>query len=152
MKIFIKTGHAHKKRMTLKFSKVNNRLSFKSLAVVHNWRTEPIVCELDATDSKKPNEWQAESEIFDLMAWPSSKATIFFAQRGRKHPLAGEPGSVEFHSAYTRLLAELEAKTLGRRETAYIKGTIGWVIEKYLAADQFTKEKAKYQTELQSRE
>ena len=79
-----------------------------------------------------------------LTSWRSRhrKRRYFFA-RGHKYPLAGEPGSVEFHSAYTRLLAELEAKTLGRRETAYIKGTIGWVIEKYLAADQFTKEKAK---------
>jgi len=40
-----------------------------------------------------------------------------FRAKGHKYPLAGEPGSVEFHSAYTRLLAELEAKTLGRRET-----------------------------------
>lgn len=65
------------------------------------------------------------------------KRRYFFRAHGRKYKLPGAPGDVEFHTAYTHFLAEFEAKTLGRRETAYIKGTIGWVIEQYLTSDQF---------------
>src|SRR5262249_12803954 len=55
----------------------------------------------------------------------------------RKNPLPGNPGTVEFHAAYARYRADLEAKILGRKGTAFIKGTIGWVIEEFLASEQF---------------
>jgi len=66
------------------------------------------------------------------------KRRYFFRAHGQKYPLPANPATVEFHDAYTRYLADLEAKMLGRRETAFIRGTIGWVIEQYLAHVQFT--------------
>jgi integrase len=46
---------------------------------------------------------------------------------------AARPGDSYFPAS-----AELQGETLGRRETAFIKGTIGWVVENYLKHPQFT--------------
>jgi integrase len=74
-----------------------------------------------------------------LTAWNDrhGKRRYFFRAQGHKYALPGEPGEAAFHTAYARMLAELEAKTLGRREPAYIKGTIGWVIERYLTSSEY---------------
>jgi integrase len=66
------------------------------------------------------------------------KRRYFFRARGQKYPLPGAPGESDFHTAYAHYLAELEANTLGRRETAFIAGTIGRVIEDYLKHPAFT--------------
>lgn len=66
------------------------------------------------------------------------KRRYFFRAHGRKYPLPDEPGKVNFHAAYTSFLAKLEAKSLGRGETPlFIKSSIGWVVEQFLASDQF---------------
>ncbi len=65
------------------------------------------------------------------------KRRYFFRAHGHKYTLPGKPGTVEFHEAYARYLADLEAKVLGREKTAFINGTIGWVIEHYLGHAQF---------------
>jgi integrase len=81
----------------------------------------------------------SEAKLKYLTSWRDrhGKRRYFFRALGRKYPLPGKPGSVEFHAAYARFLEELEAKTLGQKETAFIKGTIGWVIERYLASGEF---------------
>jgi hypothetical protein len=75
-----------------------------------------------------------------VTAWKDrhGKRRYFFRAHGQKYPLPGAPGGSDFHAAYAHLLAELEANTLGRHETAFIKGTIGWVIEHYLKDRAFT--------------
>lgn len=73
------------------------------------------------------------------------KRRYFFRAHGQKFPLPGAPGSVEFHRSYAHYLAELEAKTLGRHEAAFIRGTIGWVIEHYLKHQEFTGKSANTQ-------
>lgn len=84
------------------------------------------------------------SDLKYVTSWKDrhGKRRYFFRAHGNKYKLVGQPGTVEFHTAYAHYLADLKANTLGRRETAYIKGTIGWVIEQYLASQQF-REKAK---------
>jgi len=81
----------------------------------------------------------SQTDLKYLTSWRDrhGKRRYFFRAHGRKYSLPGKPGTVQFHDAYSRYLADLEAKVLGRRETAFIKGTIGWVIEQYLTSDQF---------------
>ena len=50
--------------------------------------------------------------------------------------MPGKPGSVEFHDAYTRYLADAKSGALGRDNVVFINGTIGWVIEKYLSHER----------------
>ena len=82
-----------------------------------------------------------------LTAWKDrhGKRRYFFRAHGQKYPLPGTPGNVEFHNAYAHYLSELQSETLGRRETAFIKGTIGWVIEHYLKHQEFTGKSANTQ-------
>ena len=61
---------------------------------------------------------------------------FYFRYRHKKHKLPGKPGEAAFHDAYARLLAAVESGTLGRDNVAFIHGTIGWVIEKYLPHEQ----------------
>ena len=76
----------------------------------------------------------SDADLKYLTSWRDrhGKRRYFFRAHGRKYPSPGKPGTVEFHNAYARYLGDLEAKVLGRRETAFINGTIGWVIEHYL--------------------
>jgi hypothetical protein len=60
---------------------------------------------------------------------------FYFRYRHQKFKLPGEPGEPKFHEAYARRLAAAQDGSLGRNNVAFINGTIGWVIEKYLAHD-----------------
>ena len=64
-----------------------------------------------------------------------NKRRDYFRYRGQKFKLPGKPGSVEFMAAYARYLADVESGALGRKDLGYIKGSIGWVIEKFNADD-----------------
>src|SRR5512139_2553068 len=59
----------------------------------------------------------------------------YFRYRHTKFKLPGKPGEASFHDAYARYLAAAENGSLGRNNVAFINGTIGWVIEKYLVHD-----------------
>ena len=60
----------------------------------------------------------------------------YFRYRGQKFKLPGKPGSSEFMAAYARYLAAVESGELGRGDNlAYIKGSIGCVIERFLDSD-----------------
>ena len=61
-----------------------------------------------------------------------NKRRYYFRYHGQKFKLPGKVGSVEFHEAYTRYLADAKTGALGRDNVVFINGTIGWVIEKYL--------------------
>jgi integrase len=64
------------------------------------------------------------------------KWRFYFRYRHKKYKLPGKPGEAAFHDAYARLLAAVESGAIGRDENlAYLKGSIGWVIEKFLASD-----------------
>jgi integrase len=64
------------------------------------------------------------------------KRWFYFRYRHKKYKLPGRPGEAAFHDAYARLLAALESGAIGRDENlAYLKGSIGWVIEKFIASD-----------------
>ena len=63
------------------------------------------------------------------------KRRFYFRYRGQKFKLTGRPGSAEFVETYARYLAAAESGALGRKELGYLKGSIGWVIEKFLASD-----------------
>lgn len=88
-----------------------------------------------------------EANLKYVTSWRDrhGKRRYFFRAHGKKYSLPGKPGEPEFHRVYVRYLVELEANTLGRRETAYIKGTIGWVIEQYFASPQFNEKAANTQ-------
>ena len=59
-----------------------------------------------------------------------------FRYRHEKFKLPGKPGEAAFHEAYARYLAAAESGALGRDENlVYLKGSIGWVIEKFIASD-----------------
>jgi integrase len=64
-----------------------------------------------------------------------NKRRYYFRYRNQKFKLPGKPGSVEFHDAYTRCLTDAKSGALGRDNVAFINGTIGWVIEKYIGHD-----------------
>jgi hypothetical protein len=55
----------------------------------------------------------------------------------RKWPLPGMPGSAAFNAEYNRLHAMLLDGSLGKTETVFFKGTIGWCIEQWRASDEY---------------
>lgn len=59
----------------------------------------------------------------------------YFRFRGQQFKLPGKPGSAEYMAAYARYLAAAESGTLGRKDLGYLKGSIGWGIEKFLVSD-----------------
>src|SRR5262245_8366771 len=64
------------------------------------------------------------------------KRRFFFRYRHQKFKLPGKPEDAAFHETYARYLAAVESGVLGRNENlAYLKGSIGWVIEKFLSSD-----------------
>jgi hypothetical protein len=77
------------------------------------------------------------------------KWRFYFRYWHKKHKLPGKPGEAAFHDAYARLLAAVESGTLGRDNVVFIHGTIGSVIEKYLAHQQgLLKARGKHPAEL----
>lgn len=64
------------------------------------------------------------------------KRRFYFRYRHQKHKLPGKPGDAAFHETYARYLAAIESGVFGRNENlAYLKGSIGWVIERFLSSD-----------------
>jgi integrase len=63
------------------------------------------------------------------------KRRFYFRYRHQKYKLPGKPGDAAFHEAYARYLNATQDGSLGRNNVTFINGTIGWVIEKYLAHD-----------------
>ena len=63
------------------------------------------------------------------------KRRFYFRYRHQKHKLPGKPGDAAFHETYARYLTAVQDGSLGRNNVTFINGTIGWVIEKYLAHD-----------------
>jgi len=63
------------------------------------------------------------------------KRRFFFRYRGQKFKLPGKPGSSEFMATYARYLTAAEKGELGRTDLGYLKVSIGWVVEKFLASD-----------------
>lgn len=64
-----------------------------------------------------------------------NKRRYYFRYHGQKFKLPGKVGSVEFLDAYAAYLAKVESGTLGRNNLGYFKGSIGWVIEKFLGME-----------------
>jgi integrase len=82
--------------------------------------------------SPRPNKLRYVTDFNDR----HKKRWYYFRYRGQKFKLPGKLGSSEFMAAYARYLAAVESGELGRNNLIFINGTIGWVIEKYLAHDQ----------------
>ena len=66
----------------------------------------------------------------------TGRVRYYFRHRGKRSPLPGEPGSVEFSSRYDELQRECLAAQLGDN-VAFGPGTLGFVIEKYLASADY---------------
>ena len=64
-----------------------------------------------------------------------NKRRFYFRYRGQKFKLPGKLGSSEFMATYAQYLAGIESGALGRESLGFLKGSIGWVIEKFLASD-----------------
>ena len=64
-----------------------------------------------------------------------NKRRFYFRYRGQKFKLPGKTNSAEFMASYARYLAAAESGELGRKDLGYLKGSIGWVIERFLASD-----------------
>jgi integrase len=63
------------------------------------------------------------------------KRRFYFRYHHQKFKLPGKPGDAAFHEIYARYLNAAQDGSLGRNNVTFINGTIGWVIEKYLAHD-----------------
>src|SRR5262249_11753251 len=64
------------------------------------------------------------------------KRGFYFRYRRKKFKLRGKPGDAAFHEDYAQYLLAVERGTLGRDENlAYLKGSIGWVIERFITSD-----------------
>ena len=61
----------------------------------------------------------------------------YFRHRGQRWPLPGQPGSAEFTARYDALLCQCLA-TDQAANVAFGPGTVGLVIEKYLASADYT--------------
>lgn len=67
----------------------------------------------------------------------TGRARFCFRHRGKRWPLPGRPGSAEFVARYDELLRQCMPK--GRADNvAFGPGTVGFVIEKYLASGDYT--------------
>jgi integrase len=72
-------------------------------------------------------------------AWHDKKTgrtRYYFRYRGQQAPLPGLPGSNEFSAAYDDLQRQLVAK-LSPKPIAYAPATLGGVIERYLASEEY---------------
>ena len=61
------------------------------------------------------------------------KRRFYFRYRHQKFKLPGKPGDADFYEAYAQYLNAIQDGSLGRNNVTFINGTIGWVIEKYIA-------------------
>lgn len=66
------------------------------------------------------------------------RVRYYFRYRGKRIPLAGEPGESVFQEAYDDAKAELLPADNAHRGPA-AEGTLAWVIEQFLASEEFTK-------------
>ena len=64
------------------------------------------------------------------------KWRFYFRYQHQKFKLPGRPGEAAFHDVYARFLAAVERGALGRDDNlAYLKGSIGWIIERFFTSD-----------------
>jgi integrase len=75
----------------------------------------------------------------------TGRVRYYFRHRGKRWPLPGEPGSVEFSGRYDELRRECLAAQ-PPNNLAFGPGTLGQVIEKYLASDEFSRKAASTKT------
>jgi integrase len=68
----------------------------------------------------------------------TGRVRFYFRHQGRRWPLPGQSGSVEFSARYDELRRECIGPAPGRGNVAFGPNTLGAVIEKYLASDGFT--------------
>jgi integrase len=68
----------------------------------------------------------------------TGRVRFYFRRRGKRWPLPGEPGSVEFTARYDELRRDCIKPGPGRGNVAFGPNTLGAVIEKWLASDAFT--------------
>ena len=67
----------------------------------------------------------------------TGRARFYFRHRGKRWPLPGQPGSAEFVARYDELLRQCMASTRASN-VAFGPGTVGFIIEKYIASGDFT--------------
>jgi hypothetical protein len=64
------------------------------------------------------------------------KRRFYFRYHHQKFKLPEKPGDAAFHDSYARYLTAVESGALGRDDNlAYLNGSIGWVIERFLTSD-----------------
>jgi enterobacteria phage integrase len=68
----------------------------------------------------------------------TGRVRFYFRHRGKRWPLPGQPGTVEFVARYDELLRQCLVKDQATN-VAFGPGTLGQVIEKYLASDEFAR-------------
>jgi integrase len=67
----------------------------------------------------------------------TGRVRFYFRHRGERWPLPGEPGSVEFSARYDELRRQHLEPAQGRGNVVFGPNTMGAVIEKYLASEDF---------------
>jgi integrase len=68
----------------------------------------------------------------------TGRVRCYFRHQGKRWPLPGEPGSTEFTARYDELRRDCIKPEPGRGNVAFGPNTLGSVIEKFLASDDFT--------------
>jgi enterobacteria phage integrase len=76
----------------------------------------------------------------------TGRVRYYFRHRGERWPLPVKPGTAEFGAAYEALRREVKATKQERNNLAFGPGTLGQVIEKYLASDEFARKAASTKT------
>jgi hypothetical protein len=61
---------------------------------------------------------------------------FYFRYRGNRWPLPA-PHEEGFATAYDALLARIKANAAGPKNVAFLPGSLGWVIERFLASQAF---------------
>jgi integrase len=69
----------------------------------------------------------------------TGRTRFYFRYRGKRWPLPGEPGTAEFGERYDALRRECLVTKAHSNNVVFGPGTVGQVIEKYLASAQFSK-------------
>jgi enterobacteria phage integrase len=75
----------------------------------------------------------------------TGRARFYFRHRGKRWALPGQPGTADFVARYDELLRQCLAKA-NATNVAFGPGTLGQVIEKYLASDEFARKAASTKT------
>jgi integrase len=68
----------------------------------------------------------------------TGRVRFYFRHRGKRWPLSGRPGSVEFAARYDELRRDCIKPEPGRGNIAFGPSSLGAVIEKYIASESFT--------------